>query len=146
MILTEENYREKIDSFNKQDWQHLFDLIPGIESTSKFGQIVGDKNEGGIIQMPYWIENPLVSEFKKIVYELPLIVSFDWGSWNEGQQMLNIETFDFDTTDIPTKCKLITTIVRSDRFCDGVLISAFDSGVILNILRSIQKQINTLSF
>lgn len=146
MILTEENYAEKISSLNRQDWQPLFDLIPEIENTSKFGDMAGgEKDENGGIQLPYRIEKPIVSQFHRMVYELPVIISFDWVSWDEGRKMLNSETFDFETIDIPTKCKLITAIVRNNRFCEGALVAEFESGLILKILKSIQKQYNLLN-
>jgi len=72
---------------------------------------------------------------------LPIIISFDWGAWEEGRKIASNDDFDFDTLDIPEKCKLITAIVRNNRFCDGVLVSAFESGLILRILKSIEKQI-----
>ncbi len=55
--------------------------------------------------------------------------------------MANDKNFDFDSVDIPTKCKLITAIVRNDRFCEGALVSAFESGLILKILKSIKRQL-----
>ncbi len=51
------------------------------------------------------------------------------------------DEFDFDTLDIPEKCKLITAIERNDRFWDGALVSAFESGLISRILKSIEKQL-----
>jgi len=57
--------------------------------------------------------------------------------------MANNENFDFEATDLLTKCKLITAIVRNDRFREGALVSAFKSGLILKILKSIEKEVNT---
>jgi hypothetical protein len=91
--------------------------------------------------MPYFIQSSIVTQFLKIVYELPIIISFDWSSWEGGRKIARNENFDFDTIDITTKCKLITAIVRNDRFCEGALVSAFDSGLILKILNSIKKDI-----
>jgi hypothetical protein len=56
--------------------------------------------------------------------------------------MAGDENFDFDTVDLLTKCKLITAIVRNDRFCEGALVSAFNSGLILRILKSIKKDVS----
>ncbi len=56
--------------------------------------------------------------------------------------MARDDNFDFGTTDILKKCKLITAIVRNDRFCEGALVSAFESGLILKILKSIEKEIS----
>jgi hypothetical protein len=42
-----------------------------------------------------------------------------------------------------TKCKLITAIVRNDRFCDGALIQAFECGLMLRIIKTIKKQVES---
>lgn len=142
MILDKNNYKEKIYAFTPQDWQPLIELIPKVESTSKYGEWAGrEKDENEIIQFPYCIQAPIVSQFLKVAYSLPIIINFDWGSWEEGRKIASNENFDFDTLDLPTKCKLITAIVRNDRFCEGDLVSAFESGLISRILKSIEKQI-----
>ena len=38
MLLDENNYKEQILAFTQQDWQPLIELIPKVESTSKFGE------------------------------------------------------------------------------------------------------------
>ena len=135
MLLDENNYKEQIHAFTQQDWQPLIELIPKVESTSKFGEWEEEN-----ILFPYCTEAPIVSQFLHIVYRLPIIISFDWGAWETGKT--SYDDFDIDTLDLPAKCKLITAIVRSDRFSEGTLVSAFESGLILRILKSIEKQIS----
>ena len=142
MMLDESNHKDKINAFTHQDWQPLLALIPKIENVSKFGEwLGGDKDEKGIIQFPYCVKTPIVSQFLEIVYGMSIIIDFNWGAWEEGRKIASEENFVFDTLDIPTKCKLITAIVRNDRFCEGALVSAFESGLILKILKSIERQI-----
>ena len=43
MLLDENNYKEQIHSFTQQDWKPLIELIPKVESTSKFGEWAGGK-------------------------------------------------------------------------------------------------------
>ena len=38
MLLDENNYKEQIHAFTQQDWKPLIELIPKVESTSKFGE------------------------------------------------------------------------------------------------------------
>ena len=140
-ILTEENYRAEILAMTQQDWQPLLDLIPEIETTVKFGEMAGGEEGANGIQMVYWQESPIISRFQTIVYYLSIIIDFDWSSWDEGRQIVNDEEFDYNTIDIPTKCKVITAIVRNNRFCEGALIEAFESGLMLKILKSIQNQL-----
>jgi len=145
MVLDENNYKERLYAFKHQDWQPLIGLIPKIESTSQFGEVVGvEKDEKGIIHFPYFIEAPIVSKFLEIVYDMPIIIDFDWGAWEKGRKIARDEDCDFNRLDLPTKCKLITAIVRNDRFCEGALVSAFESGLILRILKSIKKQISEI--
>lgn len=120
------------------DWQPLFDLIPEIENTTQFGKMGGGKDKNGVFHMPYWIENPVVSEFRKLAHKLLVIKNFDWLSWNEGKEMLNNPSFNYNSIDLETKLRLITLLVRSDRFNEGTLISAFESGVILKILKAMK--------
>lgn len=144
MVLDEKTCGDQIDSFRHQDWQPLLELIPEIENTSSFGQWSGGEKDGeGAIRFPYCVPGPIVSQFVEIVYAIPIIISFDWGSWDEGRKIASDENFDFDTTDLLTKCKLITAIVRNDRFCEGALVSAFESGLILKILKSIENEVRT---
>ena len=142
-ILKELNHREIINAYTIQEWKPLLDLIPRIERQKSFSKMRDDcSSEKNKITLPYFVEEPIVNEFREIVYQIPIIIDFNWSGWNDGRKMASDENFDFDTIDIPKKCKLITTVVRNDRFCDGALASAFERGTILKILRSIERQIS----
>jgi hypothetical protein len=91
--------------------------------------------------LPHYNNSGVVKRFCKIVYDLPIIIVFNSSSLTYGRKMLNDSNFDFDTIDIPEKCKLITAIIRSERFCDGALVTAFKEGIILRILKSIKKEL-----
>ena len=142
MILRKNNYEQKINSFTKEDWKPLSDLIPVIENTQKFSTKRGSEiDEDGVMSMPFNEPSPVITEFLEIVYNMPIVIDFDWAGWEEGKKMIR-DDFDYDTIDIPTKCKLITAIVRNDRFREGALESALESGVILKILKSIERQLH----
>ncbi len=121
-MLDENNYIKVINGFSKTHWKPLLDLIPEIEKETSFCEII--------------------IRFIQIIDELPIVIVFNWMEWKEGWEMIKNKNFDFDTIDIPTKCKIITGIVRSDRFNGGALELAFESGLIYNILKSIEKQLN----
>ena len=132
----------RINSFRPDDWKPLLSLIPEIEKTTIFGECVPSKQMGeNGHSFPYWSSAPVVDRFIQLVYKMPVIVHFKWSAWDKGRKMALDEDFDFNSIDIATKCKLITAIVRSDRFSDGALIEAFDSGLILKLLKSINQQL-----
>ena len=141
-VLTKENYKEKIESMTPDDWKPLLDLIPVIEKTESFytaGTI--SYQDEDIVEIGRSIQNPVIHTFREIAYQLPIIIDFGWAQWDEGRELAGNPDTDYDSIDIPTKCKLITAFVRNDRFCEGVLASCFEDGTILKILRSIRNQI-----
>lgn len=142
MFLEEENFIDIINGYPLDKWQPLLNLIPEIEASNNFGQIDKVENpEENVIYIPDLIEADIVSQFRQIVFEIPILVVFDWSSWSEGINILRQDNFNYDSIDLPTKCKIITAIVRSDRFSNGALISAFESGLILQILKSMENQL-----
>lgn len=49
-----------------------------------------------------------------------------------------IEANHFANLDLLTLRKLLTAIIRNDRFCEGALLSALESGTIQKIIRPMQ--------
>ncbi len=142
-ILKEHNYQEIITAYTLSDWKPLLDLIQRIESQISFSQRRDKvRSETNSIILPLSVEAQIVSEFREIVYQIPIMIDFDWSGWDEGRKMAKDEHFDYDSVDIPTKCKVITAFVRNDRFCEGALASAFQRGTILKILKSIERQLS----
>ncbi len=141
-MLEAKNSAEKINSYTRQDWQPLLALIPEIEETSSFGEWSGGKSKNGqSMQFPYFVPAPVISRFLEIANDMPILIVFNWMEWSEGRDIINDKNFDFDSIDVPTKCKVISAIVRSNRFMEGALAEAFSSGQMLRILKSIEKQI-----
>jgi len=142
-VLKPENYLERINSYTELDWKPLLDMIPEIAVTNDFGRVDEDLDfeKTGVLHLSPYIKSEITLKFLEVVYEMPIIIDFNWPAWDEGRKMVSDETFDYDTIDIPEKCKIITAICRNDRFCDGRLIEAFESGMMLKVLRSIENQL-----
>ena len=126
---------ENINRISKEDWNELFKLIPDVENTSEFGKwFVNEKTPEGINVFPYVISSDIVSKFRDIVYDKNIEIVFNWGNWEDGIGILENENSDFSKLDLITLVKLITTIIRNDRFSTGYLVSKFEDGTILKIL------------
>lgn len=122
------------------DWNKLFDLIPEIEHTTYFGKTVfPEKSQDGVMNAPYVNENQLVSRFRNIVAELGITPDFDWMAWEEGKDLLNYEDTNYSELDTETLCKLLTVIIRADRFAEGYLVSKFRDGTVLNIVNGLKN-------
>ena len=142
-VLKEHNYLERINSYTMEDWKPLLKLIPEIEKVEQFGDDTEAMEllEQGILDMEPYDEHEIVERFREVIYSIPIAIDFNWPGWDEGREMVSNEYFDYDTVDIPTKCKVITAIARSDRFSSGALVNAFESGLILKLLKSIEFQL-----
>jgi hypothetical protein len=123
------------------EWQRLLDLIPTIqEHEGPFGRVITHLPDGQLI-LPAWVGSPVVGTFHKLVYELGLVVSFDWPDWEEGRTALLDTETDFTGYDTETLCRFITTIVRADRFNDGFLVRCFENGQITKILLALREKV-----
>ena len=95
------------------------------------------KIENGVFPNLYKVDEKIVSDFTKLFRQQGWMIGFNWSSWDEGRSILRNKEFDYSTIDLETKRKLLTAIFRNDRFCNGTLESSLNSGVIINILKSI---------
>jgi hypothetical protein len=129
-----EDLSDHLAEITQDQWKILFAMIPEIENTTYFGEITF---KDGIIYPATWPE--IVNRFHEYVYEIGLVVDFDWPNWDEGKQILSEEITDLSEYSAVTICKLLTCIVRSDRFVEGNLIAYFEDGTILTILRALKK-------
>lgn len=130
--ITLEGLSEHLDSISKEEWNRLFAFIPRIEEAPLFGEW----EEAG--DFAYYIPSALVSEFLKRIYEMGIVVDFHWGKWEEGARLFRDPKSDYVQCSPLTLVKLLTAIVRSDRFVEGVLVTAFEDGKILEILKGLR--------
>jgi hypothetical protein len=84
--------------------------------------------------------------FYRAVYELGWILTdFDWPRWMSGEEAQRL-THDAEAVDAASPeqlARLLTAMVRSDRFCEGALAGCHESGLIIRILRRVQALAET---
>lgn len=139
-----EKLQQHINTLTINDWDKLISLLQEIEDTRNFGELKGGEQlENDSITFPYWSSSEAVDKVFKLIHTLNLVPAFNWTSWAEGQSILNNQDFNYSNLDTITLCKLLTTIVRSDRFNDGFFVFNFENGVIPKIIKTIiQNEIN----
>lgn len=141
-MITLEDFPKHIQSLKKEDWAKLFNLLDEINPNTHFGHINNTVAlPDGATQFPYFNFDPVVHCFLKVVNELNIMINFDWSAWKEGKATLENRETNYDKLDIVTLCKLLTIIVRSDRFVDGTLVGSFEDGIIQKIIRGLRKEI-----
>lgn len=90
-------------------------------------------------QTPYPVWSQKTTEFVEACYELGWIERFEWGSWAYTEEGLKLRD-DPEALEIATVQqigRILTVLIRQDRFADGALLSSFESGYMQRVLRRI---------
>jgi hypothetical protein len=80
-----------------------------------------------------------VLNFIKEIYSSGFIYKGDYTDWKKkgdtpGEILSVIDSADFNTLK-----KILTFYIRGERFCDGLMASAIDNGIILRCLERLEK-------
>jgi len=100
----------------------------------------GEKNADGSIQMPWMQSDPIVWEFINFMQVKNLLPFFDWVKWHKGSELFtSTDKNKFDNIDIETALKLIYAATRKERFADGTISRAFESGGFVKLVGRLRE-------
>ncbi len=98
--------------------------------------------EPGTFTMPWSSLSEPATRFVETAYENGWVLSdFDWGSWMGTAEAVRLRDDLAELAQATTEqlAKLLTTVIRQDRFVEGALAAAFDAGLLTAILRRVQQ-------
>lgn len=80
---------------------------------------------------------PVVDEFVEAAYSHGWVMDFDWPLWTQSEEarLLRDDEATLNRASADQLLKLLTVCIRQERFCEGALLDAFNSGLILRIVR-----------
>ena len=102
------------------------------------GEHVTPASVPGVWTMPYARYHREVDRFVSIAYEDGWVRSdIAWGEWSQTPeaQSLRDDPVVLATATLDQLAKLITVLVRQERFVEGSLMAAFEGGLVLGIVR-----------
>lgn len=84
---------------------------------------------------------PLVDEVVRFLVDRHLLLThFNWGAWEEGQHAIQRRDRAALATCTAQQClQYLTLLVRADRFTEGTLASAFESGLMQALLHRLHQ-------
>ena len=118
--------------------RHLADLGPILDSAdAAFGSWTAPTPDGGVTRLPYYTFGPAGEAFLGGVGRGGWVFPFDWGSWlqTDGGRALQARPEALAAAAPIQLARLLTAIVRSDRFVEGSIAGAFESGLLAGIAR-----------
>ena len=123
---------------NNQDRAKLEGLAAYLSVFETPGFLFGHWTKpNGTSILPSFVHTPEARSFIKAAYALGWILSeFDWGKWKETEEAkeLRDDPKALDSASTEQIAKLLTTVIRQDRFVEGALESAYSSGLLNAIL------------
>ena len=88
----------------------------------------------------YCVAEKVSHELYSLVYELGLIINFDWSAWAAGEHYLNVvRAVQTPDLSLDILCRVLTLIIRADRFGYLSLDEEMEQGTILHILRGMRQ-------
>ncbi|MFF0501319.1 DUF6508 domain-containing protein [Nocardia aobensis] len=84
---------------------------------------------------------PVLDEVVRFLVDRHLLLThFNWGAWEEGQQTIQRRDRATLATCTAQQClQYLTLLVRADRFTEGTLASAFESGLMQALLHRLHQ-------
>jgi len=128
-----DNFETYLESISKENWNKLFELIPKIEAADTYGII--EQESPLFLKVKHCA---IVDNVMSQLQSMDLFPLFEWILWKNGQKIINDYSFDLTLLSLKELCMLLTIIYRLDEFNEGFLVSKFEDGMMLNILKTIQ--------
>lgn len=120
------------------DLKSLADFFP-IFSADGFscGEWHAPPPKDGVRQLPFFAYTGAVHSFIKAAYSGWMLPGFNWPDWfgSEEARLLVNDPLALDRASPEQLCKLLTAYIRGDRFTEGALAQAFESGLMMRITK-----------
>ena len=117
----------------------LASFLPAFEAAGfEFGRWAGgEQREPGVFTMPYYAFSPAAEEFLGLGVGGWVTPAFDWPAWGATDEFarLSRDPAAVARASPDQLARLLTVLVRSERFGDGQLAAAFEAGLVVGILR-----------
>lgn len=112
-------------------------FVPRLKANgASFGEFVEPRKiRDRTYTMPYWRSSDLADDFVQTAYREGWVQKVDWVAWAEtatGQSLLH-DLGAMEDANLAHLRYLITALIRKDRFVDGTLVAAFETGLLLRI-------------
>lgn len=106
------------------------------DKEASFGSMSGAEDPGTTndpVQIPFWKSSDLADAFVKMAYDTNWVLGdFDWPKWLDSEEANSLlkDQLAIAKASPDQLHKLMTALIRSDRFCEGTVLQAFTEGTL----------------
>ena len=111
----------------------LAEFLPKFESPDfEFGRMESPPGA-----MPFYVLSDTASKFHKTCYQMKWVQPFDWSKWKDSPEAIKLrdEPSALEQATPEQLERLLTVLIRQDRFVEGALGGAYESGLLTRIIR-----------
>ena len=98
----------------------------------------GKPDADGVIQIPFPEYHPAVDELVTALYQAHAVADFDWMHW--AGTLRHQDASAVRRASVADAVRLVTTLVRGERFSDGTIASALEDGRFLAAVQRILEE------
>jgi len=130
-------------TINKETFERISTYISEIEKDpEKHATLTKPQKNKDHLTLSMCIFSETLTNLISELYKSGCIINFDWPSWqNEAQKYLE-DSSRLKNADLLTTCKILTTHIRKERFCEGHLSVMINNGHFIAVLKHFIKLIS----
>lgn len=130
---------EESAPLTKENIDNILKYLPLLEDKYNKFFIEPPQNDPGAVASPFYALTGIGVKFYEDLYKEGFVTQFRWADWisEAGEYSANDEKLS--KADLMDIRRLLTTIVRQERFCEGLLEETIESGFILKILKRLKE-------
>ena len=118
----------------------LADFLPVLEDPHfACGEMIYPKHKApNVFYLPFYHLSAEASAFMKMTYEKVWVLKdFDWGRWMFSPEAVRLrdDPEALASAGPEQLARLLTVVVRQERFCEGSFAEAHESGLLVGIVR-----------
>jgi len=114
-----------------EDLRRVAEYVPRLTDPELvIGVVQGGEHdsETGAIQYPWVAYAHVVRDWMQALYDHNVVTGYGEEGWQDEMNVFLADPTQLAAADLLTIRKVLTTIVREERFCDGAIMSAFERG------------------
>lgn len=125
--MTDEDLDAVVSALPSTTAEEIDGWLATLAGLERFLEVVGSGRDGVLLLDPYRYD-PAVESLVRWLYDRGLVVvGFAWADWDEGRRL---QPSDLAGCPVRDAVKMLTAVVRNDRFCAGALGGALESGMV----------------
>ncbi len=134
---TDEAIEARLATVPDDGWVQLWDAVDQLAAEVEHATWAGgdegattivDGVEVPVLHLPYVVYGEAVNRLVQLLYGLGLIVPFNWPAWDGARRYRTGR--GLTTAPVADAVRLLTAVVRADRFSEGTIAVTLDDGTV----------------